>query len=206
MDSELFEIEGPKTKISEQDPEILHVKYKSVCGEVGYLPDRVQVEIGARSLNEPFSRNEIHSIVDELFPEAGFKEKPFEVKAIVPEKTFLEKMILLHEEFQRPVEKIRVQRMSRHLYDIFSICKTRFGESAVKNEKLFTAICTHRAMFIPIKGVDYTTLSLSDLSILPTGDFAGLYKTDYDEMRKNMIYGESPDFEELMEVVGAIIE
>jgi len=63
-------------------------------------------------LNEPFSKNNIHSIIDDAFPDAEFREGSFEVKAITPEETFLEKMILLHEEFQKPEEKIRTHRMS----------------------------------------------------------------------------------------------
>ena len=205
IDPGLYEIEVPNTKVSDQDPEIILLDYKSVFEDEGYLPDRVQIEIGARSLNEPFTKSAIHSIIDETFPEAGFKEEFFEVKAIVPEKTFLEKLILLHEEFQRPAEKIRIYRMSRHLYDIYSICRTKYGESALKDEMLFKAICSHRAVFTPIKGVDYEGLKLSELNILPTGDFVDLYEDDYQAMRENMIYIESPDFQELVEEIGRVL-
>jgi hypothetical protein len=121
------------------------------------------------------------------------------------EKTFLEKMILLHEEFQKPEEKIRTHRMSRHLYDIHSIYNTEYGKSALKDEKLFRAICNHRAIFTPIRGVDYGELQLIDLNILPKGDFMSLYKDDYQAMRENMIYVDSPEFEEIIEVVGNIL-
>jgi len=99
IDPDLYEIKVPNTEVSDQDPEIIYISYESVFAEESYLPDRVQIEIGARSLNEPFSTSNIRSIIDETFPDAGFKEEYFEVKAITPEKTFLEKMILLHEEF-----------------------------------------------------------------------------------------------------------
>ncbi len=205
IDPDKYEIDVPNTKVSDQDPEIIFLNYKSVFEEEGYLPDRVQIEIGARSLNEPFSKSTIQSIIDENYPDARFKEESFEVKAVVPEKTFLEKLILLHEEFQRPVEKIRVHRMSRHLYDVYSICKTKYGESALKDEKLFRAICNHRTVFTPIKGVDYEGLKLSGLDILPTGDFVGLYKDDYQAMRENMIYVKSPEFEEIIETLGNLL-
>jgi predicted nucleotidyltransferase component of viral defense system len=51
IDSGLFEIVVPNTEISDQDPEIVFVNYESVFAEKRYLPDRVQVEFGARSLN-----------------------------------------------------------------------------------------------------------------------------------------------------------
>jgi len=205
IDSGLFDIVVPNTAVSDQDPEIIFVNYKSVFEEEGYLPDRVQIEIGARSLNEPFASNSISSIIDETFGNSIFTEEPFDVKSIIPEKTFLEKMILLHEEFQKPEDKIRSQRMSRHLYDIYTIHNTEYGSSALKNDDLFRLICTHREVFTPVRGVAYGALKLSDLNILPTGNLAGHYKDDYQAMRENMIYGESPEFEELVMAVGNIL-
>ena len=201
IDSDFFEIVVPNTEVSDQDPEIIYVNYKSVFEEEGYLPDRVQIELGARSLNEPFSTSSIGSIIDQTFGDSEFVEEPFEVKSIIPEKTFLEKMILLHEEFQKPAEKIRSHRMSRHLYDIYIINSTAFGRSALKNEQLFTAICTHRAVFTPVRGINYGGLQLSDLRILPMGDLEHQYKDDYQAMRENMIYGESPEFEEIIKTI-----
>jgi predicted nucleotidyltransferase component of viral defense system len=205
INTELYDIYVPNNEVSDQDPEIVFVNYKSVFEEASYLPNRVQIELGARSLNEPYSVKEIGSLIDDNFGEFTFAEKSFEVKSIIPEKTFLEKMILLHEEFQKPTEKIKSHRMSRHLYDIYTIHNTEFGKSALKDEKLFRAICTHRAVFTPVRGINYKELQLNDLSILPIGDFLDSYKDDYQEMKENMFYGESPEFEELIETIKTIL-
>lgn len=37
---DLFEIEVPKTQVSDQDPEIVYVNYKSVFEETNYLQSR----------------------------------------------------------------------------------------------------------------------------------------------------------------------
>ena len=205
IDSELYDINVPNTEVSDQDPEEIFVYYESVFEEESYLPDRVKIELGARSLNEPYSVKEISSFIDNNFGDSSFAEETFEVKSIIPEKTFLEKMILLHEEFQKPAEKIKSHRMSRHLYDIYTIHNTEFGKSALTDEKLFRAICTHRAVFTPIKGINYGELQLSDLSILPTGGFLNSYKDDYKEMKENMFYGKSPDFEELITTIKTVL-
>ena len=205
IDSGLFEIVVPNTKVSDQDPEVIFVNYISVFDVEGYLPNRVQIELGARSLNEPFATNTIGSIVDETFGDSSFVEEPFEVKSMIPEKTFLEKIILLHEEFQKSVEKIRSHRMSRHLYDIYMIHDSEYGVSALKDEKLFKAICTHRAVFTPVSGVDYNELKLSDMNVIPKGDFKSKYKDDYQAMRENMIYRESPEYEELTEIIKTVL-
>ncbi len=206
VEPDLYKVEVPNIKVSDQDPEIILVKYESVFKEKSYLPYRVQIEIGARSLNEPYQISSIGSIIDETFGDFEFVEEPFEVRSIIPEKTFLEKLILLHEEFQKPEEKIRTHRMSRHLYDISSIYNTKYGKSALDNEALFMAICSHRAAFTPVKGVNYATLNLTDLSVLPAGDLTGLFKDDYQAMRENMIYGEHPEFDEILEVIGSLLK
>jgi len=102
----LYEIIVPNTKVSDQDPEIVHVNYKSVFGMETYLSSRILIEIGARSLNDPHEEKMVESLIDTHHKGASFAENPFIIRTIVPEKTFLEKLILLHEEFHKPAEKI----------------------------------------------------------------------------------------------------
>ena len=201
VDNRLYKIEVENTKISDQDPEIIKITYSSVFEELPYIPRKVLIEIGARSLLEPSEDKEINSIIDENYPESLFSEKPFVVKTILPEKTFLEKMILLHEEFTKPTEKIRYHRMSRHLYDIGQIMSTEFGERALDNEPLFQEIINHRAKYTPIKTVDYSKLELNKLNIIPPEEFIEQYEKDYFEMQENMIYGEKTGFKELIEKI-----
>ncbi len=201
IDKHLFKTDVENTKISDQDPEIIKITYQSVFDEVSYIPGRILIEIGARSLIEPAEMKKIKSIIDENYPESSFTEAPFLVKTVIPEKTFLEKMILLHEEFTKPKEKIRYHRMSRHLYDIGQIISTEFGERALKNESLFQEIIKHRAIFTPIKTVDYSKLELNKLKIIPPDEFIGQYEKDYSEMQENMIYGEKIGFNTLIEKI-----
>ena len=48
------------------------------------------------------------------------------------QRTFIEKVLLLHEEFLKQDDKIKPNRMSRHLYDIHRMMDTDFGLTAVK--------------------------------------------------------------------------
>lgn len=201
IENPLIKIEVENTKISDQDPEIIKISYPSVFDELSYIPRRVLIEIGARSLLEPSEYKELQSIIDENYPNSSFTEGPFKVRTTLPEKTFLEKMILLHEEFTKPKEKIRFHRMSRHLYDIGQIISTEFGERALRNESLFQEIIKHRAKYTPTKTVDYSKLELNKLKIIPPDEFFGLYEKDYSEMLENMIYGVKISFKELIEKI-----
>ncbi len=201
INEQLFDIEVENTKISDQDPEIIKISYQSVFDELPYIQHKVLIEIGARSLLEPSEYKEINSIIDENYPESSFAENSFLVKTILPEKTFLEKLILLHEEFTKPNEKIRYHRMSRHLYDIGQIISTEFGERALINEALFQEITSHREKFTPIKNINYPDLQLDNLKVIPPKGFLKKYEDDYIEMQENMIYGKSISFKELTDKI-----
>jgi predicted nucleotidyltransferase component of viral defense system len=199
IEKDLYKISVPNIKISDQDPEVIHIVYKSVFKEESYLQSKVLLELGARSLMEPYESKNIRSLIDESYPDAEFHEGEFMTNTVIPEKTFLEKLILLHEEFQKPKDKVKYHRMSRHLYDIEQIIKTDYGKRALKNNELFENICIHREKFTPLKTLNYKNLKIDKLNFLPPAEFMDLYRTDYKEMQTSMIYGNSPDFDLLIE-------
>ncbi len=202
INDSLYEIIVENTKISDQDPETIQVNYESVFEkELPYLSNRLLIELGARSLLEPYTNIKIQSIIDEHYPESEFTEINFDVNVVIPEKTFLEKMILLHEEFEKPEEKIRWERMSRHLYDIGQMITTEYGQNAIKDKALFDSIIQHRKILTPVKDVDYDDLTIEKINPIPPKQFYELYKKDYQKMSESMIYGERKDFDKLIEQI-----
>ena len=201
IDNQLFSVEVKNTKVTDQDPEIIEINYKSVFDKLSYIRQKVLIEVGARSLLEPAENKEIQSIITEHYPNSFFDDKAFIVRTILPEKTFLEKLILLHEEFTKPDEKIRYHRMSRHLYDIGEILLTEYGINALRNNRLFKEIIAHREIFTPIKTVNYSELQIGKLIIIPKKELFKKYENDYIEMQENMIYGKSLSFNDLIDKV-----
>jgi hypothetical protein len=140
---------------SDQDPRIIELYYSNVIPPSGYLEPKVQIEVGSRSLREPFSIQTFGSLIDEHYAEMDFAQGSINVPTVNPERTFLEKIFLLHEEFQRPAEKMRVDRLSRHLYDIYHLSKTDFKEKALQDKQLYATLVEHRYKFTRVGGVDY---------------------------------------------------
>ena len=198
IDAKLYEMVVENTQVSDQDPETIKVNYQSLFEDVSYLPKRVLIEVSARSLIEPNQEVVIKSMIDEHYPETDFSEEDFTVNATSPQKTFLEKLILLHEEFQKPKEKIRHLRMSRHFYDIGQILNSDYGVKALKNTTLFDSIIAHRSILTPMKTTDYNGLTLKNINIIPPDELIESYKSDYKEMQESMIHGESLDFDTLL--------
>jgi predicted nucleotidyltransferase component of viral defense system len=201
VDESLFELIVENTQVSDQDPETIKVNYQSLFEDVSYLPKRVLIEVSARSLIEPNQEVALKSMIDEHYPETDFAEQEFTVNTTNPQKTFLEKLILLHEEFQKPTEKIRHLRMSRHFYDIGQILNSEYGQTALKNTALFESIIAHRKVLTPMKTTNYEMLTLKNLNIIPPDALLEKYKSDYKEMQNSMIHGESLDFDTLLETI-----
>lgn len=201
IDENLYDIIVENTQVSDQDPETIKVNYQSLFGEISYLPKRVLIEVSARSLIEPNQEVIIESLIDKHYPATNFVEEQFIANVTNPQKTFLEKLILLHEEFEKPTEKTRYLRMSRHFYDIGQILDSDFGQEALKNTELFESIINHRKVLTPMKTTDYETLTLQSLHIIPPNEHLANYQSDYREMQNSMIHGESLDFDILLEKI-----
>ncbi len=185
-------------KDSDTDPLVIEWNYLALTEQNEYLRPRVLIEIGSRSLMEPIKPREIRSLVGQQYPDQAFADKPFNVQTVLPKRTFLEKIFLLHEEFQKPAEHIRVDRLSRHLYDIEKLMDTDHGRQALEDQELYDAIITHRQVFNPLRGIDYTNHAKDKLNFIPPKDIIKAWEKDYQTMQESMIYGESLKFEELI--------
>jgi len=183
---------------SDKDPQVIEVYYNSVIDTSDYLPQRVLIEVSSRSLMEPVEERQINTILSENFSQQNFATTSFTIATVLPQRTFLEKVFLLHEEFSQGVGKIRVERLSRHLYDLEKLMDTEHGIAALKNTALYNNIATHREKFNAIRGVDYANHSPSRIKIIPPNAVIKDYERDYAAMTSFMIYGEPLKFDNLI--------
>lgn len=207
----LFSVAMEITDSTATDPEKIFINYKSLLRSnqynnlENYIKPVVVLEVNARSMKEPLVNVEIQSFVDEVFAGRTFVDKPFPVAAVVPERTFLEKICLLHEEFAKEQDKVRVNRMSRHLYDIVCMLDTPIAEKALNNTELYKHIIAHRKTFIGLTDFDYDTLFPQTINIIPPENVIAKWEEDYIKMQ-TMVYGESPSFEEITEKIRQLNE
>jgi len=178
---------------------VLVLHYHSALDPDSYLSEKVLIEVGARSLREPSSNREIRTILSEVFPDQPFSGKPFYVPTVEPMRTFLEKAFLLHEEFLKPKEKIRHNRLSRHLYDLEKLMDTEHAKSALSDYDFYKSIVDHRMKFNAIRGIDYSMHEPSQINFIPPAAIIGQWESDYLAMRTSMIYGEAHDFKVLIQ-------
>lgn len=190
-----------EAKDSDQDPRILEIYYPNVIKpSTEYLLPRVQIEVSCRSLREPFTVKSFGSLVDEFFADKDFAAPLFEIPTVNPERTLLEKLFLLHEEFHRPSEKMRVDRLSRHLYDIYQLSQAGIASKAISDKALYETIVAHRFKFSRVGEVDYNLHHPSMLNPIPPKEVVAAWRADYVKMKEDMIYEEKkPSFEYLID-------
>lgn len=197
---DLYEIKYNGHVDDTSDPNTLEIYYKSVVPvSNAYIQQRVLLEMGARSLTEPAEPKSILSFVDGQYKDLEFAEKPFAVQVVVPTRTFIEKTLLLHEEFSKPIDKIRTERLTRHFYDLDRISQSEYGERAIQDDKLFETIVEHRKTVNPLRGINYSNHTKGKLSILPPQEIIKQWEADYKVMQENMIVGESLSWDKLLE-------
>lgn len=189
----------PATAISDKDPVELYVEYKSILDfKDDYIPERVKIEISCRSMMEPVEAIAMRSMIEDAYPEELFSQPKFIVPTVIPGRTFLEKVFLLHEEFNRPNGCAHLERLTRHMYDIEKMMDKDFALEALHNKKLYDEIVAHRQEFTAWSGLDYSLHQPQTISFVPPSSIINALKEDYKKMQESFIYGASLPFEKLL--------
>jgi hypothetical protein len=193
-----IDIKCEGTGNKDKDPISIEIYYLSLTETEPYLKPRLLVEVVSRSLKEPFTPRDFRTLIAENYPGQQFSDTPITIPTVNPERTFLEKIFLLHEEFQKPQGKMRIDRLSRHLYDIEKLSHTPFAQIALQSPDLYNTIVTHRRKFTSIAGVDYDKHHPSSIAFIPPDELLPHWENDYKQMQENMIHGDSLPFHDLI--------
>lgn len=185
-----------KTQDSDKDPTVILLHYHSIVEGTSYIPPRVKIEISCLSMDEPTEEREIRSLIGESFEEED-TDASCKIRTVLPTRTFLEKLFLLAEEFQK--EKPRSVRMSRHLYDLEKLMDTVYGQEALADRSLYDAIVEHRKTYYALKYVNYDLHAPSTINFMIPEQETEAWKLDYADMRRFFIYGQSLEFDALMQ-------
>lgn len=199
-----FKIEFIETKSSDVDPSVINIVYKSVFdSKVDYIRNVVKVEISCLSLFDPHEKKDISSLIYKSFPNED-NDSLSQIKTVLPSRTFLEKIFLLNEEFQR--ENPRSNRMSRHLYDLEKMMNNEFANQALANKDLYNTIIEHRKVFYNLNGVDYSKNESDKINIIPPINIFSDWEKDYMEMKRSFIYSDSLSFYDLIKRITELQE
>lgn len=192
----------PAERDEDPDQQTLLFSYPTVFPNTAkYIRPVVKIEMGARSDTEPSESPELTAYLCDAFPDQ-LGVGAFTLKVVAARRTFWDKAMLLHEESCRPAAKPRKRPLARHYYDLWCLIQKGVTDQAVADEGLFDRVAAHRQAFFDYGWMDYTTMRPGSLCLIPPPDQLASWRSDYGKMRQEMFFGDVPDFDEILRVVG----
>jgi len=195
--------EGEWISVDTEDEMVVNFYYPQIF-EAEYLRSCVRLEIGPLAEWMPSHETNITPFAAEKYP-AIFKQKETSVLTIDVERTFWEKITILHKIAHFPDGKVLPSRYARHLYDVYNLGNSWVKESAFKRKELLEKDVAFKQKFYYAKGAHYETATLDSITLLPREETRKPLLDDYQAMR-NMIYGDVPEFEEILEFLEKLQE
>ena len=178
----------------EDDGHIIWIEYPHEKA-TGYILPRVKLEIGPLASWVPHDVFPVIPYVGEAFPQLGIQ--PFGVPTILAERTFWEKVTILHQEHFRPENLSVPSRFSRHYYDLFMMSRSSMCQQALEDTELLRQVVDFKRKFYPRAWARYDLASPGTIQLMPAEHSRTPLLHDYDSM-KVMIYGVYPSWDEIL--------
>lgn len=183
--------------INRDEPQSVCFAYPRIFDDRG-LVNVVRLEIGALAAWTPTQTTFITSYAAERYPQA-FKTSTTRVLTVMAERTFWEKVTILHKEAFRTNGKFP-SRYSRHYYDLYCMNKAPVKAQAYADLKLLERVVLFKSRFYPTNAARYDLAHPGTMRLMPPEDCMSVLAEDYNHM-KNMIFGAKPSFGEILETL-----
>lgn len=185
---------------SNLDNTLIHFAYPSTEPRSPYLRPEIQLELGARGDTWPVTDGSVTPYAAELFP-AAFREPAARVRAIAAERTFWEKVTILHALAHQDAEKSRRAKPARHYYDVYRLWIHGLGQTAIRDHALLAEVVRHKTAFFRDPKARYELAVPGSLRIVPNDDVLAVIRPEYGTMAEEMIFGETPAFDTMLAVL-----
>ena len=183
------------------DPNTVNIAYPAAFADE-YLRPEVRLEIGPLASWMPFGNYTIRSYASDVFPEL-FSRAECDVMALKAERTFWEKVTILHHEAHRPETSKQPPRNSRHYYDLARMAIFPIKDAALSDIAQLHDVVEFKQKFYPRKWAHYDLAVPGTLKLIPEQHVMTTVRDDYRAM-KNMIFGEYPDLGTIMDILRAL--
>ncbi len=161
-----------------------------------YLLPQIKIEFG-RGDQQPSEKSSVTSFVCEMFPDV-FREKSASVIVLDCQRTFWEKVTLLHAENHRPDPENLKPRMARHWSDVAVMSPVE----QLKDEKLslylLAEVIRFKKIYYPRSWAHYDTAVPGTLLIVPNEDLQVILRRDYQQMEEEMFPTKPLTFDEIL--------
>jgi predicted nucleotidyltransferase component of viral defense system len=197
MDFSNMLTESYNLNIYEDEPQTVCFAYPQAFEDSSVLKV-IRMEIGALAAWTPTQNLTIKSYAAEKYPKI-FSEPGTTVLTVSSERTFWEKVTILHKEAFRTNGHFP-ERYSRHYYDLYCMNVSSVKQNAFANLELLDRVVAFKARFYPTNVARYDLAKPGTLRLIPPDNCIQILERDYEHMQ-NMIYGYKPEFSEIMKSI-----
>ena len=188
--------EGRWIRIDSDDEMVVNFEYPQLF-DTGYIIPHVRLEIGPLAEWMPSHVTNVVPFAAEYYARL-FEQKSTDVLTVDAERTFWEKITILHKIASFPEGKTLPHRYARHLYDVYCLGNSNVKYSAFDRKELLEKDVAFKQKFYYAKSAHYETATLKTVRLIPSEAIMLPLRDDYSAM-SNMIYGNFPEFEEIIE-------
>ncbi len=187
--------EAIKCFIDEEDPQTVKIAYPNSFFDISILQE-IRLEIGALAAWTPAKVSSITPYAAKEY-ERLFENPSTEILTVLPERTFWEKVTILHREAFRTEDRPFPSRYSRHYYDLYRMAKTVVKDNALSNNELLKRVVDFKDKFYRCLWARYDLAKRGTMCLMPPAYNIEKLREDYTHMR-NMLFGENPTFDEIL--------
>jgi hypothetical protein len=185
---------GPAINVIPNGQEVL-IEYPKAFSAAAILP-QIKLEIGPIAEWFPQEPRSITPYAAEQYPDK-FASRSTQIPTITAERTFWEKITILHQEAHRAAARAQPPRYSRHYYDVYRMCATPIKDNALQDMDLLTHVVRFKTNFYHCAWASYDTAVPGTIKLLPPDHNRAALAADYRAMEA-MLFGAIPNFDDIL--------
>lgn len=162
----------------------------------------IRLEIGALAAWTPAKEQTITSYAAQKYAKK-FNNPSTSILTVLPERTFWEKVTILHREANRLENSKMPARYSRHYYDLYCMSHSPVKDKALNDVELLNKVVTFKDKFYRCFWAGYEYAKRGTMKLLPPDRCMNDLKADYMHMQ-NMIFDHAPAFDEIIKGIAAL--
>lgn len=165
-----------------------------------YVSPTIKIEMSSLSAIIPFEIKKVEPYINAVVIDEYKTE--FNVKCMMPKRTFWEKALILHQEANR-VNGAFPSRYSRHYYDLYQIYNSDIWNETKNDLKLLDEVRKFTITFYNRSWSKFEEAKPGTFKLVPNEKYIDELRKDY-ELMSQMIFGDKPTFEEVMLIIAKI--
>ena len=184
------------------DPNTVVFRYPCAFSDLSILRE-IRLESGSLAAWTPAAYHGIRPYAADFYPQL-FRHPETQVYTVEPERTFWEKATILHREAMRTPERGPMpSRYSRHYYDLWCMIQAGTKDAALGKIGLLDEVVAFKRKFYRCSWAHYERATRGEIQLMPPEHSIKALTDDYRHMQ-NMIFGDKPSFEEILDCIGKL--